>query len=70
MQAAATGLTTIMRSERGTTDRQPGPTTQSLVPVSPADTPLGVPGHNLERRLDEALKETFPASDPIAICIE
>jgi hypothetical protein len=59
-----------MRSERDATDRQRGPTTPSLVPVSPADAPLGVPGHNLERRLDEALKETFPASDPVAICIE
>ncbi len=59
-----------MRSDRYTTDRQPGPTTPSLLVVSPADAPLGVPGHNIERRLDEALKETFPASDPIAISIE
>jgi hypothetical protein len=46
------------------------PVTQAIVPVTPADTYLGVPGRNLDRRLDEALKETFPASDPIAICIE
>jgi hypothetical protein len=25
--------------------------------------------HELDRRLDEALKETFPASDPISIVI-
>lgn len=59
-----------MRSDRSKTRAHPGPTTQSLVPVSPTDLLLGIPGHNIERRLDEALKETFPASDPIAICIE
>ena len=50
--------------------RRPGPVTQSLLPVSPADTWLRDPGRNLEQRLDEALKETFPASDSIAIHIE
>jgi hypothetical protein len=50
--------------------RRPGPVTQSLAPVSPADTWLGDPRRNLEHRLDEALKETFPASDSIAIHIE
>ncbi|HYC33355.1 MAG TPA: hypothetical protein VEB59_13775 [Gemmatimonadales bacterium] len=49
---------------------RPGPTTQSLVLFSPADTLIGPPGSNLEQRLDEAIHETFPASDPIAICIE
>ena len=44
--------------------------TQALVPVSPADTPIGPPGENLEDRLDEAIQETFPASDPIATRIE
>jgi hypothetical protein len=44
--------------------------TQALVPAQPADLPLGRPGANLDRRLDEALKETYPASDPISICIE
>ena len=50
--------------------RRPGPVTQSLLPVSPADTWLRDPGRSLEQRLDEALKETFPASDSIAIHIE
>jgi hypothetical protein len=46
------------------------PITQALVPVTPADTPLGPPGCNEDQRLDEAIQETFPASDPIAIRIE
>jgi hypothetical protein len=46
------------------------PVTQALVPVSPADTPIGPPGQNEEDRLDEAIQETFPASDPIATHIE
>lgn len=46
------------------------PVTQAVVPVSPADTSLGRPGHNREERLDEALQETFPGSDPISIHIE
>jgi hypothetical protein len=44
--------------------------TQSLVPLAPAAVPLGPPGSNLERRLDEALLETYPASDPVSICVE
>jgi hypothetical protein len=47
-----------------------GPMTQALVRVNPADTPIGPPGRNLDQRLDEAVKETFPASDPIAVHIE
>jgi hypothetical protein len=55
---------------RALSRRAPGPTTQSLVAVTPADAPLGEPGHNQEQRLDEALQETFPGSDPIATHIE
>jgi hypothetical protein len=51
------------------TPRHP-PVTQALVPVSAADTPIGPPGKNLEDRLDEAIQETFPASDPISTAIE
>jgi len=47
-----------------------GPVTQAIVPVNPAATPIGPPGRNLEQRLDEAVEETFPASDPIAVHIE
>lgn len=46
------------------------PMTQATVFVNPADTPLGPPGRNLDQRLDEAVEETFPASDPIAVHIE
>jgi hypothetical protein len=46
------------------------PMTQASVPASAADTPIGPPGADVEDRLDEALKETFPASDPVAIQIE
>jgi hypothetical protein len=46
------------------------PVTQALVTVSAADTPIGPPGANEEDRLDEAIQETFPASDPISTHIE
>lgn len=29
-----------------------------------------VPNKNMDKSLDEALKESFPASDPIAVTIE
>jgi hypothetical protein len=50
--------------------RRPGPTTPSLVAINPADALLGEPGRNQELRLEEALQETFPASDPISTGIE
>ena len=46
------------------------PVTQAVVPVSPADTPIGPPGENEDDRLDEAIQETFPASDPISTRID
>jgi hypothetical protein len=46
------------------------PITQATLPVNPADADLGEPGRNREQRLDEALMETFPTSDPIATRIE
>jgi len=49
---------------------EPGPTTPSQVTAQPADTPLGQPGRNQEDRLDEALQETMPTSDPISVRIE
>jgi hypothetical protein len=38
----------------------------------PAPNPddLGEPGRNTEERLDEAIEESFPASDPVSIRIE
>jgi hypothetical protein len=56
------------RGHRRRRDR--GPVTQALVFFQPADMDLGVPGRNTEQRLDEGLRETFPASDPVAISIE
>ncbi|HUR95692.1 MAG TPA: hypothetical protein VMY76_14000 [Gemmatimonadales bacterium] len=55
---------------RGTRRPGPGPTTQSTVPRTPADRDLGTPGRNLDQRLDEAIEESFPASDPISLRIE
>lgn len=46
------------------------PVTPSLVSVNAADSPIGPPGRNQDDRLDEAIQETFPASDPIATHIE
>jgi hypothetical protein len=68
----ATWITAGRRSRSYRTDMEPRhpPVTQAVVPVSAADTPIGPPGENEEDRLDEAIQETFPASDPIATHIE
>jgi hypothetical protein len=47
-----------------------GPVTQAVVPTNPSDAPIGAPGRNLDDRLDEALEESFPASDPVSVHIE
>lgn len=41
------------------------PTQQQPKPTTPAQPPSR--DERIERELDEALKETFPASDPIAV---
>lgn len=46
------------------------PVTQSMVGSNPADMNLGQPGRNLDRRLDEGIHETFPASDPVSIRVD
>lgn len=48
----------------------PAPVTPSLVTQQPAAAPMGVPGRNDEQRLDEALQETMPTSDPVSVHIE
>jgi hypothetical protein len=75
--AAALGLLVFESRRRRRSRRagsgsgaRPGPVTQAIVPLNPADLDLGMPGRNAERRLEEALQETFPASDPIATHIE
>ncbi len=50
-------------------EQQRGPMTPASAPVYP-DRPLGPPGHNEEDRLDEALEESFPTSDPPSTRIE
>ena len=40
------------------------------MPTWSADPEFGERRRHLEQRLDEALKETFPASDPIAVTVE
>ena len=54
--AKARGRTGMKEIERKTTDRTPPTKTR------PADG-----DDDLDRALDEALKDTFPASDPIAV---
>jgi hypothetical protein len=69
LTAAITWLVRRLGSPRGKVSPRHA-MTQALVPVQPADLPLGPPGENLERRLDEALEETYPGSDPISVHIE
>ena len=46
------------------------PVAQAATTANPAGADLGTPGRNTEERLDEALEETFPGSDPISTHIE
>ena len=55
---------------RKTANEKPGPMTPATVPGNPADRPIGPPGRNLQDRLDEALEESFPSSDPPSTRIE
>lgn len=47
-----------------------GPMTPATNPKDPAASRIGPTGQNLESRLDEALEESFPASDPVSVHIE
>jgi hypothetical protein len=52
------------------TDGETPPMTPATSEANPADAPIGPPGANQESRLDEALEESFPASDPVSVRIE
>jgi hypothetical protein len=54
---------------KSTKKKERGPMTPASSPVYP-DHPLGPAGRNEEDRLDEALDESFPTSDPPATRIE
>lgn len=45
----------------------PGPMTPATIKDHAADSHMGTPGDNEEERLDEALQESFPTSDPVSI---
>ena len=66
----------MTRTKPGGTGKQavvtdvPPPVTPSTTSVSAADTDIGEPGVNQEDRLDEAIQESFPASDPVSTRIE
>jgi hypothetical protein len=47
-----------------------GPVTPATVKVNPADAHMGEPGRNDDERLDEAIQESFPTSDPVSVRIE
>jgi hypothetical protein len=78
LAGAATGVLAwrlLHRRRRSLAQREarmvpPAPMTPALQAVHPADAGLGTPGDNTEARLDEAIQESFPASDPVSIRIE
>lgn len=47
-----------------------GPMTPACSVREAADRKVGRPGRNEQDRLDEALEETLPTSDPVSIRIE
>ncbi len=68
--AGALAWGAVGRGARVAAGRIRRPPVTQAVAGTPAARDLGEPGRNTERRLDEAVEETFPASDPIAVHIE
>lgn len=64
------GFTSLFREPAKPTAPTKPPVTPSQGRKQPADVPIGRPGNNEEDRLDEALEETMPGSDPISLTIE
>jgi hypothetical protein len=67
--AAAAFVAYRVVSKRMNASKRPGPMTPATTDVQAAETPIGQPGRNLDDRLDEALQESFPTSDPVSIQI-
>ena len=63
-------LTPMARRPKSDPNPAVPPVTPSTTPVTPADVAIGPAGENEEDRLEEALLESFPASDPVSIHIE
>jgi hypothetical protein len=63
-------LRPVLPSRSPRVGRGSSPFAQTPTPRTAADRLTDAPLDDIERRLDEALEETFPASDPIAVSIE
>lgn len=62
-------MAVLFTAMRGNGGHAP-PMTPATSGANPADAPIGPPGDNEDDRLDEALEESFPASDPVSVRIE
>ncbi len=69
---AVAGVVTalVWLGKRGRRRLQRQPVTPATSDRNAADAEIGPAGDNLESRLDEALEESFPASDPVSVHIE
>lgn len=66
----AVGLAALFWLGTRSRQRRRPPVTPSTSDRNAADAEIGPAGDNLESRLDEALEESFPASDPVSVNIE
>jgi len=58
------------RGNRAGRPRARPPMRPATALLEPADSGISEPRRKVEQRLDEALRQTFPASDPIAVTVE
>jgi hypothetical protein len=66
---AAAFITYRAVAKRVKAAKSAGPMTPATTDVHAADSPIGPAGRNEDDRLDEALQESFPTSDPVSIQI-